>query len=439
MKNKQFTKNDWLYWFEKYESGNFNWKDYYQTRNLRVVNNNSIQGLKKRFRKKYYQYKQGNYSIINNMTGKYKSKNCFKNKEINWDTFSRDELVEISKRYYEIQKQWRKKDKMQESKKFSFAVKKKAALLNISRSGIYKNYKNKHNDISGEKEVLSWIINEQGKRQTWTIKKPSKRYDTVLMIMIAQLFFQYKKIYGRERLSQCMLNLFNIHVNSRTIGNYMKKMGLKTITRVAKKQRETKNTCVTFPDLVKRNYNQPDVLATDVTYIPVSSSRTNHIYLSIAINHHTKYIEGWAVSEINDTKLVYDTLKLIKPRKELIIHSDHGKVYSSSKILKLINQKNAQISMSRVGNSLDNREAEYFFSNIKSECLNHLPTHKMKFNQIKKIIAKYIKFYNDVRIQSKLNWKPPIYAQNMSKLNTMCKAKPLSSVFAFNLLNLTPC
>ena len=63
--------------------------------------------------------------------------------------------------------------------------------------------------------------------------------------------------------------------------------------------------------------------------------------------------------------------------------------------------------MSRIGNCLDNREAEYFFSNIKSECLNHYPTHKMTFAEVKKLIAKYIEWYNNERIQKRLGWKSP--------------------------------
>ncbi|WP_337905238.1 hypothetical protein [Mesomycoplasma ovipneumoniae] len=46
--------------------------------------------------------------------------------------------------------------------------------------------------------------------------------------------------------------------------------------------------------------------------------------------------------------------------------------------------------MSRVGNSLDNREAEYWFSTIKSECLNELDYSKITLGDLKKIIADYI-------------------------------------------------
>ena len=77
--------------------------------------------------------------------------------------------------------------------------------------------------------------------------------------------------------------------------------------------------------------------------------------------------------------------------KGKIVHSDHGSQYSSYEFKELSKSKKLKISMSRVGNSLDNKEAEYFFSNIKSESLNHLKTTDMSFSEVEFQIAKYIK------------------------------------------------
>ena len=50
-----------------------------------------------------------------------------------------------------------------------------------------------------------------------------------------------------------------------------------------------------------------------------------------------------------------------------IIHSDHGFQYTSLDYTNLVNLNKFTPSMSRVGNSLDNRPAEYFFSIFKQE------------------------------------------------------------------------
>ncbi|WP_420181452.1 IS3 family transposase [Mesomycoplasma ovipneumoniae] len=50
---------------------------------------------------------------------------------------------------------------------------------------------------------------------------------------------------------------------------------------------------------------------------------------------------------------------------------------------------------------------QYWFSIIKNECLNELHYSKITLEDLKKIIADYIFWYNNDRIQSILNWKTP--------------------------------
>ncbi|ATZ17139.1 transposase [Williamsoniiplasma luminosum] len=173
---------------------------------------------------------------------------------------------------------------------------------------------------------------------------------------------------------------------------------------------ENKNTDVKFEDLVRRNFNpeEDNIIATDVSYIPADAAE-NFAYLSITISHKTKMIESWKLSQSNNVQLVLDTIDGLK-RKNFIFHSDHGFQYSSYKVLDRLKAINAKTSMGRVGNSLDNREAEYFFGCLKGEYLNHLATTKMKFDEIYKCISEYIEWYNFKRKQKILNWKTPASA-----------------------------
>lgn len=234
--------------------------------------------------------------------------------------------------------------------------------------------------------------------------------------IIFDAFYKNSKIYGRRRLSQYILKTNSILINSRTIGNYMSALNLKCITRRARKKAEMKNVHTKFYDLVKRNYNQKNVIATDISYISIKSNKSNHAYLSIAINHFTKEIVSWQVSLRNDDQLVLNTLKSIRAKAKTIIHSDHGVQYSARAVIDFLKRKKWQTSMSRVGNCLDNREAEYFFANLKSECLHHIDTKNITINKLKEIITKYIKWYNYERIQKNLNWlSPNQFKENLSK------------------------
>ena len=60
--------------------------------------------------------------------------------------------------------------------------------------------------------------------------------------------------------------------------------------------------------------------------------------------------------------------------------------------------------MSRKGNPYDNSLAENFFSILKSECINRV---KLKnYEDANNIIDKYIKYYNNYRIQLKTTLTP---------------------------------
>ncbi|WP_373440191.1 IS3 family transposase [Metamycoplasma equirhinis] len=93
--------------------------------------------------------------------------------------------------------------------------------------------------------------------------------------------------------------------------------------------------------------------------------------------------------------------------ENFILHSDHGYQYSSSEYTNFIKMNNGKISMSRVGNSLDNREAEYFFSILKSEIFPNFYTNvkKLTFAKLKTELDNFINWCNNKRFNSILNWK----------------------------------
>ena len=61
-------------------------------------------------------------------------------------------------------------------------------------------------------------------------------------------------------------------------------------------------------------------------------------------------MESFKIGINNDAKLVVDTIKDIKPRDNLIIHSDHGAQYSSYQQIQLSKKHKFKISMGRVSN-----------------------------------------------------------------------------------------
>ncbi|MDJ1648463.1 IS3 family transposase [Mycoplasma phocimorsus] len=66
-------------------------------------------------------------------------------------------------------------------------------------------------------------------------------------------------------------------------------------------------------------------------------------------------------------------------------------------MIKLRNN-NSEISLSRVGNSLDNREIQYWLLILKSEYLNRIKISKMTLKELKKVIRNFVNWYNNERI-----------------------------------------
>ena len=118
------------------------------------------------------------------------------------------------------------------------------------------------------------------------------------------MFNENRKIYGSRKLS-VLLSKESISISDRTLRDYMARWNLVTKTRVSKRKSESKNTSISFKDIVQCNFNPKvdNIIATDVSYISAKTQQ-NNVYLSVAISHETKLIESWKLSSINDSKLV---------------------------------------------------------------------------------------------------------------------------------------
>jgi transposase InsO family protein len=91
-----------------------------------------------------------------------------------------------------------------------------------------------------------------------------------------------------------------------------------------------------------------------------------------------------------------------------ILHQDHGVQYTSDEYIHFIKKNKLIGSMSRIGNSLDNRPSEYANGRIKLECINKLKPNERTLSNILSKLEKYIFHYNNHRIQSCLNNKAPV-------------------------------
>ncbi|WP_240448647.1 DDE-type integrase/transposase/recombinase [Metamycoplasma hominis] len=250
---------------------------------------------------------------------------------------------------------------------------------------VVEKIKKKHNFSISIKQIIT-ILGIKKSTFYYRIKKfklPAKNKAIQYEKQIKEAFIECKGRFGRERLSLFLKKKYQIDINPRTLDRIMNKLGLLCEIRRSKRKREIKNVNATFKNLANRDYDGQinDIYATDVTYIPSPTDVIeNHVYLSVLLHHKTKKIVSWNLSKYNDTNLVLKHFKLTKFLKKFIVHSDHGYQYSSKEFLDYIDSINGSISMTRVGNSLDNREVEYFFFYSKNWNIFKFFQKSKKFN-----------------------------------------------------------
>jgi transposase InsO family protein len=89
------------------------------------------------------------------------------------------------------------------------------------------------------------------------------------------------------------------------------------------------------------------------------------------------------------------------PGNGVIIHSDAGSQYTSEQYKKTLGNFHAVQSMSDVGKCYDNARMESFFATLKKEKLYQINTVKMKMEEVKTIIWRYVMvYYNRQRIST---------------------------------------
>lgn len=104
----------------------------------------------------------------------------------------------------------------------------------------------------------------------------------------------------------------------------------------------------------------------------------------------------------------------IPDNTQLIFHSDQGWQYQHRAYQKRLKDKGIRQSMSRKGNCLDNAVMENFFGLLKSELLYLREFSSLEEFQIK--LEKYIDYYNNKRIKSKLKGLSPVQYRIQSSL-----------------------
>lgn len=239
-----------------------------------------------------------------------------------------------------------------------------------------------------------------------SVKKP---VDPTIVKRICDVFYSSNRTYGKRRIRDELKLTYKMNVGIKLVSKIMHEQKLTSICKRRRRHSDPKNTRYFCENLIGKDFRADEPqkkMYTDTTFIESPYAPQGFFYLSAFIDGYDYSTHAPVLSSRNDSDLVTQSFNDLKI-KNAIIHSDHGSAYTSNKFREALLQNNCLQSMSSVGKSLENRPIEYFWGNLKEECINSIPLTKRTYEYLQNKIFEYFNRYNFCRRQSCLGKLAP--------------------------------
>lgn len=155
-------------------------------------------------------------------------------------------------------------------------------------------------------------------------------------------------------------------------------------------------------NLIKQDFSAEHPLKKLLTDISQIQCHDGKLYISPILDCYNGEILSLIMRDHMKKELCIDTLKAVTRRYKLdgtILHSDRGSQYTSAAFQEELKQAGVIQSLSGVDHCYDNSRMESFFATLKKELLYRIPTYRMKREDVKSIIFRYVfTYYNQKRI-----------------------------------------
>ncbi|WP_062236778.1 IS3 family transposase [Fictibacillus sp. FJAT-27399] len=260
-------------------------------------------------------------------------------------------------------------------------------ILGVSSSGYYL--------------YVNRLRREETERELWK-KKVDER--------IRFHFHDNLSAYGSPRIHLKLMEADQINVSSKTVANRMRALNLyATSPKKFIATTDSNHSKRTYRNHLNRKFNPEapnKVWVTDITYL---RTLEGPLYFNPILDLFGRKIISFALDDHMEhtlpLKALREAIRIRKPDKGWIHHSDRGSQYCSENYIKELKESKAKISMSKKATPYDNACAESFFPSMKKEYL-----HKFVFTTKAEAIAAvkvYVEFYNDKRMHSSLGYAIP--------------------------------
>jgi len=246
-------------------------------------------------------------------------------------------------------------------------------------------------------------VSEQGYyKYIKTLNRPNK--DDILSAAIDEVMDVsiYNDNYGADRM-KIALEQKGLKFGKRRIVNQMRNKGLihtprrrpKGLTKATTEIEEKEN-------IIKKDFTSKapfKKLLTDITQVQCEDGK---LFISPILDCYNGEILALEMRDNMKKELCIDTVRKAVRNSILrgaILHSDRGSQYTSEEFRKVLLNYGIKQSLSGVDHCYDNARMESFFATLKKELIYRIPVHRMKKEDVKTLIFRYVFiYYNQQRI-----------------------------------------
>ena len=216
--------------------------------------------------------------------------------------------------------------------------------------------------------------------------------------MPRNLTFGHRRIWALLRRSGCF-------VNKKTVWKIMHQMGL-CRPKVWRRQWRPKRVEKMRPERPNQDWQ------IDMTCFPLSDMRM--VYLVGVVDCCSRQIVGWTLSRRSRAdewacavRMALESKGLVGKEdcRELVLRSDNGSQPCSKKFVEFLGKVGVRGQYTGYDSPDDNAYIERVFRTIKEEEV--WPNEYDSFAEAHRAIEDYIRYYNDQRIHSALDYKTP--------------------------------
>ncbi len=242
---------------------------------------------------------------------------------------------------------------------------------------------------------------------------PRQVADAELVEQMRELHHGSDGNYGVPRMYKA-LRKAGLVVNRKKVARLMRTNGIAGRFRARKCRTTFPGTdAYVIPDLIGRQFaaGPPDqAWCQDITYIATGEG---WLYLASVLDLGSRRLLGYSMAEHMRTRLVLDALDMAVAARGgndrvggVIAHADRGSQYTSNDYLDYCGTRGLRPSVGQTGVCWDNAVAESFWESLKRECIQGRVFATRA--EARRIIFRWINWYNASRLHSTLNDSSPI-------------------------------